>query len=132
MQIDGAIGKKGKKEALISRPFLDMCSAEKDEPSQQSSEGKLPESKGMVDLMECKTQKICSSRDIVQLDTDKPDSGRDSAKSGRDRETSEWLSNKVTRLSSFRDADQASETMSMIKKARVSVRTRSESSMVGI
>ncbi|KAJ1441330.1 WRKY domain [Sesbania bispinosa] len=104
-------------------------------------EGKLRE-KSMVDLMECKTdQKICTSRDIGQLDLpEKLDSDcKDGAKSRRDHEESPThkafpgsLSNEVTRLSSsFRDnVDQASETMSMIKKARVSVRARSESSMI--
>ncbi|XP_020230538.1 probable WRKY transcription factor 31 [Cajanus cajan] len=77
----------------------------------------------MIDLMECKTEKICT--------------GRDSAKSIRDKRKSEdekaipgWLSNEVTRLSSLRDVDQASETMSMIKKARVSVRATTDYPMI--
>ena len=122
---------------MAPRPFLDMGVAgfgEKDKPSQQSPEVKLRESKSLVDLMECKAQQICTSKDII-LDKDKLDSGRDNSSATTDRSTAEqgfpgWLSNKVPRLNSFRDVDQASETMSMIKKARVSVRARSESSMV--
>ncbi|XP_057428398.1 WRKY transcription factor 6-like isoform X2 [Lotus japonicus] len=54
------------------------------------------------------SQKIAgTSGDIVQLDT-----------------------NEIKKLSSARDVDQTSETVSMIKKARVSVRARSESSMI--
>lgn len=56
------------------------------------------------------SQKIAgTSGDIVQLNT-----------------------NEIKKLSSARDVDQTSETMSMIKKARVSVRARSESSMVSV
>ncbi|XP_061363912.1 WRKY transcription factor 6-like [Gastrolobium bilobum] len=130
-EIHGAIDKEVKKDDMIPRPFLDIGLAKKDEPS-------LQERKNMIDLMECKAQKICTSRDnIIQFDTDKHDSeGRDSTKPRRDHESQAeqafpgWLSDEGKRLSSFRDVDQASETMSMIKKARVSVRAKSESSMI--
>ena len=89
-------------DMIISRSFLDIGIATKEDPSQQHSEAKLQESKNITELMECK------NRDVVELD-----SGKDSAKSRRDKHES-------------------SETMSMIKKARVSVRTKTDSSMVSI
>lgn len=121
---------------MVPRPFLEMGIAgfaEKDKPSQQSSEGsKLRESKSMANLMECKTtQQICTRRDLV-LDSNNKDSSKARMEESPADQAfpSGWLSNKVPRLNSFMDVDQASETMSMIKKARVSVRARSESSMV--
>lgn len=90
---------------MIPRPFFDTGVTIKEENCQQNS-------KGMIELMECKTQSHSKSQG-------------DDANPG-------WISNEVTRLGSFRDVDQASETMSMIKKARVSVRARSENSMVSM
>ncbi|KAH1197351.1 hypothetical protein AAZX31_18G088000 [Glycine max] len=100
-EINGAIEEKDKRDdMIISRSFLDIGIATKEDPSQQHSEAKLQESKNITELMECK------NRDVVELD-----SGKDSAKSRRDKHES-------------------SETMSMIKKARVSVRTKTDSSMI--
>ncbi|XP_029128610.1 WRKY transcription factor 6 isoform X3 [Cajanus cajan] len=100
----------GEKEEMVPRSFLDMGVGEKDEGSQQSSEGKL--------MDQCKGH----GKDVLDADNNKLDSGRESSKARMlaDQE----LSTKVPRL------DPASETMSMIKKARVSVRARSDSSMI--
>ncbi|KAG4402861.1 hypothetical protein GLYMA_02G293400v4 [Glycine max] len=118
----GNNGVIGEKEDMVPRSFLDIGVAEKDEPnSQQSSEGKLRESKSMVELGH--------GKDIAVLEAYKLDStaGRESTKArmeGRQISTEQEFSNKVPRL------DPASETMSMIKKARVSVRAKSYSSMI--
>ncbi|KAL1307444.1 hypothetical protein HN51_049370 [Arachis hypogaea] len=128
------IEEKSKKEDMVGRTFLDMGVAgfgEKDnDPSQQSSDIKLGaggESKSMVD----------NNNNNIVLEKDNNNNKVDGGNRERnttmvtDEGLSGWLSNKVsTRLNSFRDVDQASETMSMIKKARVSVRARSESSMI--
>jgi len=104
-----------KEEMVVPRSFLDMGVAEKDEASQQVSEEKLRESKSVVDLIHrCKG----SEKDIE----DKLDCVRESSKARM--EGDQELSNKVPKL------DQSSETLSMIKKARVSVRARSDSTMV--
>ncbi|RDX80106.1 WRKY transcription factor 6, partial [Mucuna pruriens] len=115
----GNNGVIGEKEDIVPRSFFDMGVGEKDEASQQSSEGKLRESKNMVELIDqCKGH----GKDVVlEADNNKLDSGRESSKA---RNADQEFSNKVPRL------DQASETMSMIKKARVSVRARSDSSMI--
>lgn len=95
----------GEKEEMVPRPFLEMGVSEKEE---QPSEEKVK-----VDLMhQCKG----SEKEIE----DKLDSGRESSKASR----MEQLSTKLPKL------DQNSETLSMIKKARVSVRARSDSTMV--
>lgn len=108
-------GVDGEKEEMVPRSFLDMGVAEKDEASQQSSEEKLRESKSVVDLMHrCKG----NEKDVEE----KSDCGRESSKART--EGDQELSNKVPKL------DQNSETLSMIKKARVSVRARSDSTMV--
>ncbi|QCE01749.1 WRKY transcription factor 33 [Vigna unguiculata] len=104
-----------KEEMVVPRSFLDMGVAEKDEASQQVSEEKLRESKSVVDLIHrCKG----SEKDIE----DKLDCVRESSKARM--EGDQELSNKVPKL------DQSSETLSMIKKARVSVRARSDSTMI--
>ncbi|KAJ1389540.1 WRKY domain [Sesbania bispinosa] len=109
---------KGKGEDVDPRPILDMGFAEKDE-------SKLRESKSMVDLMDCKARKLDNNVVLEAADNNKVDCGsRENSKSRMDQA----LFNKVPRLSSL--GDQASETMSMIKKARVSVRARSETPMI--
>ncbi|CAJ1971432.1 unnamed protein product [Sphenostylis stenocarpa] len=103
------------KEDMVPRSFLDMAVAEKEEASQQSSEEKLREGKSMVDLMH---QRKSNGKDIE----DKLDRGRESSKARM--ESDQEISNKDPRM------DQTSETLSMIKKARVSVRARSDSTMI--
>ncbi|KAG5090971.1 hypothetical protein JHK82_049749 [Glycine max] len=82
-EINGAIEEKDKRDdMIISRSFLDIGIATKEDPSQQHSEAKLQESKNITELMECK------NRDVVELD-----SGKDSAKSRRDKhENFRWMS----------------------------------------
>ncbi|KAK7387112.1 hypothetical protein VNO78_27624 [Psophocarpus tetragonolobus] len=129
---------KGKQDNTSPKPFLDIGVAKKDETSQQYSKGKLRDSKSKIDLIECKNQKVFTNEDVVELNSFTLDSGRDNAKSRRDNQHENqsdktipgWLSNEVTRLSSPKNDDQTAATMSMIKKARVSVRAKSVSSMI--
>jgi len=98
----------GEKEEMVPRSFLDMAVPEKDEE-------KLRDSKSVVDLMhQCKG----SDKDVEE----KLECGRESTNARMEGEHE--LSNRVPKL------DQSSETLSMIKKARVSVRARSDSTMV--
>ncbi|KAJ7963777.1 WRKY family transcription factor [Quillaja saponaria] len=98
------------------------------------------QSKNLVELMEGKIdQQNYTTRENVQF-LDLANSSSDSSIRGvrakrdespnREFPAGSWLTNKVPKFSHFGDVDQAAETMSMIKKARVSVRTRSESSMI--
>ncbi|KAK7276873.1 hypothetical protein RIF29_18019 [Crotalaria pallida] len=129
---------------------------EREKPSQQSSSSEggrrrklMRGSKSMVDLMECNKsghQQICTTRDNNVLDSNNKNKDISSSSSyskarimeetpaGSGDQAFQGLlsANKVVpRLSpSMMDADQASETVSMIKKARVSVRATSESSMM--
>ncbi|MCI51348.1 WRKY transcription factor, partial [Trifolium medium] len=79
----------------------------------------------MVELMECdkKAQKICNNG-VVQEKMERDDNEIPQAMKGFPG----WLSNNVSRLNSFKGVDDQG-TESMIKKARVSVRARSEATM---
>ncbi|KAM1041251.1 hypothetical protein ACFX13_031194 [Malus domestica] len=112
--------------------FMDMGRAEKDELSQCSHEGcrsqdcpGSPPRNDIVESMEC-----CKSTSHVHRDI----SGRSRTAGGEDspdQELQGWIPKKVPKLISPREVDQpSSEAMSMIKKARVSVRARSEASMI--
>ncbi|CAL0307385.1 unnamed protein product [Lupinus luteus] len=134
-----AIEEKGKRESTVPRPFLEMGGfAGRDKAFSQSFEGsKLRESKSVVELMEPKNvQQICTTSSgniVLEPNKDTNSKARIMEESPSDQEFQlGWLSNKVPRLNSLRDhnVDQPSETMSIIKKARVSVRARSESSMI--
>ena len=118
---------------------MDLHRVEKDEPSHTSSEGGLRDCsrspmKDKVEL-EYKKQKICSSSsEIIQLDLDKSDS-RNGTTTGREDSPDQAIPgsalNKAPRFTTSRDADhQHSETLSMIRKARVSVRARSDGTTV--
>ncbi|KAI4307982.1 hypothetical protein L6164_031103 [Bauhinia variegata] len=126
---DGATGEKG---SMSSGAFIEMSLAgfaPKDEPS----EGKFPKS-GSFELMEFKSQQINFNEDQLKADN-KMGSGKNGAKARIREESPEqatfsgWFSRKAPKFNSFMD-DQASEAISMIKKARVSVRAHSESSMI--
>ncbi|OIW16365.1 hypothetical protein TanjilG_19081 [Lupinus angustifolius] len=135
---DQVIEEKGKRECRVPRPFLEMGGfSGRDKPFQQSLEGSMQrECKSVVELMENKTvHQICTKRDNIVLEPNKDNNSkaRIMEESPSDQEFQlGWLSNKVPRLNSLMDhnVDQPSETMSIIKKARVSVRARSESSMI--
>ncbi|KAK8467175.1 hypothetical protein PHAVU_008G270500 [Phaseolus vulgaris] len=101
-------GVSGEKEEMVPRPFLEMGVSEKEE---QPSEEKVK-----VDLMH-----QCKGSDQKEIE-DKLDCGRESSKARM--EADQQLSTKLSKL------DQNSETLSMIKKARVSVRARSDSTMI--
>ncbi|KAK7300029.1 hypothetical protein RJT34_10860 [Clitoria ternatea] len=112
----GNNGVIGEKEEMVPnrRSFSEMGVTEKDEHSQQSSE---KEGKSMVDLRDQQ------NKDIVSLEADARENSKRRRELGRHGDQA-FPPNKVPRL------DQESETMSMIKKARVSVRARSDSSMI--
>jgi len=100
-----------------------MSFGDKGEPSQ--------ERKNMVDLMECNkksTQKFCNNG-VIREKTEREEDHHENSPANKAFQG--WLSNQVPRVNSFKGVDdQASE--SMIKKARVSVRARSEANMVSV
>lgn len=134
-----------------ARQFMDLGQAgiaEKDEVSiQSSSEETRSRDFSIVESMA--SQKIKSNNvnntnnEIVAIDLEKSDSDHLHQRIvGRELENSQAQStqvagilsgsnnNKVPRFNSSRDVEQASQTMSMIRKARVSVRARSDAAMV--
>jgi hypothetical protein len=80
----------------------------------------------MVDLMEC-DKKICNNGVIQEKKMERGDNEISQAM----KAFPGWLSNNVPRLNSFKGVDDQG-TESMIKKARVSVRARSEATMVSV
>ncbi|XP_019462348.1 PREDICTED: probable WRKY transcription factor 31 isoform X3 [Lupinus angustifolius] len=80
---------------------------------------------GMIELMESNTVQA------LEPTKDNSSKARTMEENPGDQAFQGCLSNKVPKLNSLMGhVDQASETMAIIKKARVSVRTRSESSMI--
>lgn len=119
-------------EGTVARQFMDLGQsekAEKDEISESSSaEGRSPAGNNtIVESMERRQINNSSSSNnetAVVVEDTRPDQGRPNHAG--------WLSNKVPKFNtSSKDVDQqAQETIGMIRKARVSVRARSEASMV--
>lgn len=112
---------------------LEDCekSTGKDENSRSVSEDKPRDGlkspqNNIVESMEYfKTPRECSTSEVMPF----PDPNKnESIDHRRRRDDAPWSPIKVQKLSS--NTDQAAETMAMIKKARVSVRARSEASMV--
>lgn len=130
-------------EVIVARQFIDLgqsAKAEKDELSESSSDGRVQEFSGspgntIVESME--RRKTNSNRNCETVPID-PISRKDLMDPGRNQreETPEgrphpgWLQNKVPKFNTSRDVELAQETMAMIRKARVSVRARSEASMI--
>ncbi|XWS11242.1 hypothetical protein CRYUN_Cryun38cG0067400 [Craigia yunnanensis] len=128
-------------EAIVARQFMDLgqaAKAENDELSESSSEGRFQGLSGspgntIIESME-RRQKNSSRNETVPRDPSKKDF-KDSGRNQREdtpegRSHPGWLSNKVPKFNTSRDVEQAQETMAMIRKTRVSVRARSEASMI--
>lgn len=124
-------------EVTVARHFMDLDQAEKDnhEVAQSSSENtrsqefRISPENIIVESMEA-GRKINNGKEIVAVDrldnNNKEESSERAHQSG-------WISNKLPKFNSSRDVEHASQTMtSIIRKARVSVRARSEAAMVRI
>ncbi|KAE8704346.1 Aspartic proteinase A1 [Hibiscus syriacus] len=105
-------------EGMVARQFVDLGEsekAEKDEISESSSEERLPDLSGspgntIVESMERREKNSTTPEGLPQPPG--------------------WLPNKAPKLNTSKDNEQAQHTMAMIQKARVSVRARSEASMI--
>ncbi|XWS27814.1 hypothetical protein CRYUN_Cryun25bG0012300 [Craigia yunnanensis] len=129
-------------QAIVARQFMDLgqsAKAEKDELSESYSEGRFHELSGspgntIVESMERKQKNSTSRNETVPSDPsrkDLMDSGRNQREDTPEGQLHPgWLSNKVPKFNTSRDFEQAQETMAMIRKARVSVRARTEASMI--
>ncbi|KAA8524706.1 hypothetical protein F0562_011129 [Nyssa sinensis] len=106
---------------IVPRQFMDLglaAVADTNEPSLSSSEGRSPEhSRSPVNNVEA------VSKDLY--DHEKKEYGREDSP---DNGSQGWGPNKVPRLNSAKSVDQATE--STMRKARVSVRARSEAPMI--
>lgn len=113
-------------QVVVPRQFMDLglaANGDAEEPSQSSSDERSRERSGSGD-----NGKIGAGH---AFDQEKKEFGR--GISGReespDQQTQSWGPNKVPRLNSPKEVDQAEATM---RKARVSVRARSEATMVSL
>ncbi|MBA0606683.1 hypothetical protein Godav_019115 [Gossypium davidsonii] len=125
-QMNRPIEEKTHGEGMAARQFMDLVQtetkAENDELSESSSEDRCQELSGspgntIVESME-RRQKNNTSRNQ-----------REDTPEGLPHPAG-WLSNKGPKFNTSKDNEQAQQTMAMIRKARVSVRARSEASMI--
>ncbi|XP_015899365.2 probable WRKY transcription factor 31 [Ziziphus jujuba] len=137
--INGLLEDQKQSGVVVPRQFMDMGRIplpEKDDVNSQSSfEGRSginctnsgSPKNDIVESMECKTKTTSlSCKDSGRNDNNHGDRDEES----QEHEFSGWVSNKVPKFISPKDEDQTPETMSMIRKARVSVRARCEASMM--
>nr|QWQ79545.1 WRKY transcription factor protein 27 [Zanthoxylum armatum] len=126
-------------KAAVARQFMDLGQATITEKVDSLEETARSREFSIVESMETgKIKRIFNNgNEIVALDLGKRISERSEEEgSYPDQRAAQqpsdgWCSNKVPRFNNSRDVDeQASQTMSMIRKARVSVRARSEASMI--
>ncbi|PIA28813.1 hypothetical protein AQUCO_06600022v1 [Aquilegia coerulea] len=126
-QIGGAI--------MVPRQFMDLGpsgTVETDEPSQTSSEGRSREhSRSPPNNVEVASNEYGqqsnggSNNDLVSFDQDGRRIGREDSP---DHGSQGWVPNKLSKLNPPKGVDQASEAT--MRKARVSVRARSEAPMI--
>ncbi|XP_022717669.1 WRKY transcription factor 42-like [Durio zibethinus] len=141
-EMNSAIEEKRHGVAIVARQFMDLgqaAKAEKDELSESSSEGRFQELSGppgnsIIESME-RRQKNSGKNEIIPRDIpsrkDLMDPGRNQREDTPEgRSHQGWLSHKVAKFNTSRDVEKAQETTAMIRKARVSVRARSEASMI--
>ncbi|KAL4273836.1 hypothetical protein GQ457_13G002080 [Hibiscus cannabinus] len=102
---------------IVARQFMDLGEAAKAEISESSSEDRSPELSGSP------TNTIVESMERREKNSTTTPEGLIPHPPG-------WLPSKAPKLITTMDNEQAQQTMAMIRKARVSVRARSEASMI--
>lgn len=119
-------------QVVVPRQFMDLglaANGDAEEPSQSSSDERSRERSGSGDNGKIGAGHVGDEGHA--FDQEKKEFGR--GISGReespDQQTQSWGPNKVPRLNSPKEVDQAEATM---RKARVSVRARSEATMVSL
>ncbi|CAK9165509.1 unnamed protein product [Ilex paraguariensis] len=133
--IDGDLEERRRRNVLVSRQFMDLGQAlisDKDEPPQSSSEGRnrdcyeSPHYREHIPMAAFESQNYgnCGDHENPAFDRRKTDC-EEREDSPREQDFQEWTSNKVPKLQCSKDFDQATT-----RKARVSVRARSEATMI--
>lgn len=142
--INGNLEEKQRKGSIFARQFLDLGKAERAEMGEGRSQSTSEErnrdcavSPNIVESMEHNKSQMISNSSISGVFPVLDPLRRSGDGEISDHKTSEeafhgWVPNKVPKINTSRDVDdeQKEETMSMIRKARVAVRARSEASMV--
>lgn len=139
--LSGLVEENQRRYAAGVKPLMDIgqpapIAGEKDYEVSHSSGSPRNE---IVESMDCKSIKPPNIREIGRKELLEHDDQEEVPEHQQDQFAtgSRWVPNKVakfgsttTNMTTSRDEEQASETMSMIRKARVSVRARSDASMV--
>ncbi|KAL4270123.1 hypothetical protein GQ457_HM000320 [Hibiscus cannabinus] len=119
-EIDRPMEDKTHGESIVARQFMDLgqaAKAEKDEISESSSRDRSAELSG-------------SPGNTIVESMERRENNSTTTPEGLPQPPG-WLPNKAPKLNSTsKDNEQAQQTMAMIRKARVSVRARSEASMI--
>ncbi|XP_010644477.1 probable WRKY transcription factor 31 isoform X2 [Vitis vinifera] len=120
---EGKVGERNRNETIVPRQFMDLgraSMAEKDESSPSWSGSRSPQTNEDASR-ESRRRKTGSTSN------ENKDGGREESS---DQSLQGGLPNKVPKFNCSQNVEQASEAMSMMRKARVSVRARSEASMI--
>ncbi|MQM19977.1 hypothetical protein Taro_052991 [Colocasia esculenta] len=124
--------------AMVPRQFIDLgprAAADGDEASDSSTEVGSPAHTGSpsnnAEVASSDYRQRGSTGEIVPVDQDKPgDHGDDGGEDNVDRETQGWASNKLPRLNPSKSGATEQSPEATMRKARVSVRARSEAPMI--
>ncbi|XVF70717.1 hypothetical protein PTKIN_Ptkin11bG0185100 [Pterospermum kingtungense] len=131
-EMNGPVEEKRHGEGIVARQFMDLGQAakeEKDEVSESSSEGRFQELSGSPGNTIVESMERRQNNSTSKNETGPSDHQREDTPEGQPNPAG-WLSNKVPKFNASRDVEEAQETMGLIRKARVSVRARSEASMI--
>ncbi|GAV73212.1 WRKY domain-containing protein [Cephalotus follicularis] len=131
-EIVEAKSQDSKHEVIVPRQFMDLVpsgTAETDDLSNSSSEDRT-RSGSPTNIPEVASIKSNGKSETAQFDQDTNSNCRDGKRVGREEspESESWGPNKVQKLSPAKGIDQATEAT--MRKARVSVRARSEAPMI--
>ncbi|XXG90559.1 hypothetical protein AAC387_Pa12g2294 [Persea americana] len=113
-------------EAMVSRHFMDFglaATAETDEPSHYSSQGR---SRNRSESPPNNVEVV--SREFEPLNN--RNKGEEKNESSSDHAPQDWIPKKVAKLATSKDNIDQSATEATMRKARVSVRSRSEAPMI--
>ncbi|OVA03405.1 DNA-binding WRKY [Macleaya cordata] len=123
-----------KKHEVVPRQFMDLglaATAETDELTQSSSDSGSPQNNLEVVSNEYRSQKNAgSNNEIIPFDQDKSEYSRGIGKEeSSDQASQGWVPSKVPKMNAPKTEDQTT-TEATMRKARVSVRARSEAPMI--
>lgn len=138
--INGLLEEKQMSGVVVPRQFMEMGRLS-NIPDKDDANSQYSSLEGRSGINDCASGSPKNDIIVESMDQGK-DSGRNNNNHGLDHHQeiisqqhefqAGWVPNKVPKFISPKDEDQSPETMSMIRKARVSVRARCEATMVSL